>query len=108
MPGSISCESTQYFFHFLSKLKNFIVNLTISLLFLKVTGSALSACWKIIRAKKTQQQTEGSWVMDREAPLEPSTKESRGCGWKHQAEMLEAWMGVGGNGGISRGQWSLI
>lgn len=83
------------FFHFLSKLKNFIVNLTIRLPFLKVTGTALSACWKKseLGEKKKKSAAKWSWVMDREVPSEPSTEQSGGCSWKCQPELLEAWMG---------------
>lgn len=44
------------FFHFLSKLKNVIVNSTVRLPFLKVTGTAQCPCWKNPRKNKPTNQ----------------------------------------------------
>lgn len=97
------------FFHFLSKLKNFIVNLTIRLPFLKVTGTALPACWKKSelgeKNKKISSKVKG--VGDGQGGA---------LGAQHRAErrlQLEmpsrAAGSVDGEGRvISRGQWSQI
>lgn len=97
------------FFHFLSKLKNFIVNLTIRLPFLKVTGTALLACWKKSelgeKNKKISSKVKG--VGDGQGGA---------LGAQHRAErrlQLEmpsrAAGSVDGEGRvISRGQWSQI
>lgn len=100
------------FFHFLSKLKNFIVNLTIRLPFLKVTGTALSACWKkseLREKKKKNKKSAAKW-------RESGDGQGGALGAQHRAErrlQLEmpsraAGSVDGGGRVISRGQRSQI